>query len=66
MPAVQIIAVTTAEIGPRGPIKKLYAVGVDNAELALEQITKRLKGGEVANWIDARHLSLSPGEVRQI
>lgn len=66
MSAVQIIAVTTTEIGPSGPTKRLYAVGVDTAELALEQISKRLKTGEVAHWIDARHLSLSPGEIRQI
>jgi hypothetical protein len=66
MPAVQIIAVTTTEIGPSGPIKRIYAVGVETPELALDQISPRLKAGEVASWIDARHLSLKPGEVRQI
>ncbi len=66
MPLVQIVAVTTAEIGPVGPIKRIYAVGVDTRELALEELQRRLKVGETAAWIDARNLSLSPGEVRLI
>jgi hypothetical protein len=66
MPVVQIIAVTTAEIGPNGPVKKIYAVGFDTADAAVEEMQKRLKAGEVAQWIDARHLSLAPNEVRQI
>jgi hypothetical protein len=66
MPAVQIIAVTTAEIGASGPIKKIYAVGLETAALALDEIEKRLKPGETANWLDTRNLNLSPGEVRLI
>ena len=66
MPIVQIVAVTTNDIGPAGPIKKIFAVGVDSPEAALEQIEKRLKQGEKADCIDARHLNLTPGEIRQI
>ena len=66
MPAVQIIAVTTAEIGASGPIKKIYAVGLETPDLALDEMAKRLKPGETANWLDSRNLSLSPGEVRLI
>ena len=54
MPSVQIIAVTTAEIGASGPIKKIYAVGLETAALALDEIEKRLKPGETANWLDTR------------
>lgn len=66
MPVVQIIAVTTAEVGPSGPVKKIYAVGLDTADQALDEIEKRLKAGETANWLDARNLTLAPGEVRLI
>jgi hypothetical protein len=66
MPRVQIIAVTTAEVGPAGPIKRLFAVGVDEPEAALQEIERRLKKNETAQWLDARFLSLQPGEVRQI
>ena len=66
MPIVQIIAVTTSEIGPVGPVKKLFAVGLETREMALEELERRLKRGESATWLDARNLSLSPGEVRQI
>ncbi len=66
MPAVQIIAVTTAEIGASGPIKKIYAVGLETADMAMEEMIKRLKPGETATWLDARNLTLSPGEVRLI
>ena len=66
MPVVQIIAVTTAEIGPSGPIKKIFAVGLETADLALDEMEKRLKTGETARWLDARNLNLAPGEVRLI
>jgi len=66
MAVVQIIAVTTSEIGASGPIKKFYAVGLETRALALEEIERRLKPGEVANWTDARDLTLKPGEVRLI
>ena len=66
MPLVQIISVTTNEIGPNGPLKKIYAAGFETADEALLEVEKRLKVGEVARWIDARSLSLSPAEVRQI
>jgi hypothetical protein len=66
MPIVQIVAVTTTDIGPTGPIKKIYAVGVETPEAALEHIEKRLKQGEKADCIDARHLNLAAGEIRQI
>ena len=63
---VQIIAVTTAEVGPSGPIKKYYAVGLDAPNQALDEMERRLKPGERAQWVDARSLSLKPGEVRLI
>jgi hypothetical protein len=66
MPVVQIIAVTTAEIGPSGPIKKIFAVGLETADQALDEMEKRLKTGETARWLDARNLNLIPGEVRLI
>jgi hypothetical protein len=66
VPDVQIIAVTTAEIGPNGPVKKIYAVGFNEPDLALEEIGKKLKPSETAKWLDTRNLSLAPGEVRQI
>ncbi len=66
MPLVQIVAVTTAEIGPSGPIKKIYAVGLETVGQALDEMEKRLKPGESASWLDARNLNLSPGEVRLI
>jgi hypothetical protein len=66
VPVVQIIAVTTAEIGSSGPVKKYYAVGVATAVEALDQIEQRLKPGEEAQWVDARSLSMKPGEVRVI
>lgn len=66
MPNVQIISVTTSEVGPVGPIKRMFAVGVDEPEAALQEIERRLKRNETARWVDARFLSLEPGEVRQI
>jgi len=66
MAVVQIIAVTTSEIGASGPIKRYYAVRLETKTLALEEIERRLKPGEVANWADSRDLTLKPGEVRLI
>jgi hypothetical protein len=64
MAVVQIIAVTTSDIGPMGPTKKIYAVGHETAEAALEGIQQHLKSREVAQWIDTRNLTLSPGHGR--
>jgi len=55
MPVVQIIAV-----------KKIFAVGLETADMALDEMEKRLKTGETARWLDARNLNLAPGEVRLI
>lgn len=66
MTAAQIVAVTTTEIGPSGPVRKLFAVGVAEVDVAVEEVTKRLKPGETARWVDARFLTLRPGEVRQL
>ena len=52
MPDVQIIAVTTAEIGVSGPIKKFYAVRLEPPDLALEEIGRKLKPRETAQWLD--------------
>jgi hypothetical protein len=37
----QIISVTTAEMGPAGPVKRLFAVAVDTRAAALEEIERR-------------------------
>jgi hypothetical protein len=62
----QIISVTTAEMGPAGPVKRLFAVAVDTRAAALEEIERRLKQNERAIWVDVRTLTLQPGEVRRI
>ncbi len=62
----QIIVVTTTAVGPAGPLKRHYAVAVEDRELALREVGKKLKPSETARWLDARRLSLAPGEVRQI
>ena len=66
MAIAQIISVTTREIGPTGPITRLFAVAVDEPGLALEEVRKHMKPEETARWIDVRSLTLQPGEVRAL
>ncbi len=66
MAIAQIISVTTREIGPSGPITRLFAVAVDELRLALEEVRKHMKPEETARWIDVRSLSLQPDEVRAL
>jgi hypothetical protein len=65
-PQAQIVAVTTAEIGPRGPLTKIYAVGFETQSQAMEAINPKLKPGETAKWLEARSLSVVEGEIRLI
>jgi hypothetical protein len=65
-PKAQIVAVTTGEIGPGGPLKRIYAIGLETPSLAMDAIVPKLKPGETAKWLDARSLSVAEGEIRLI
>jgi hypothetical protein len=66
MPVAQIIAVTTREFGPSGPVKRLFAVGSVTPDVALDLVQRRLKAGETAKWLDARALTIGENEVRPL
>jgi hypothetical protein len=66
MTSAQFIAVTTNDVGPAGPMKKIFAAGFETAEEALNVVEARLKPGEQAKWLERRSLAIRPGEVRSV
>lgn len=57
---------TTNEVGPAGPVKRIFAAGFETPQEALDVVAGKLKPGETARWLDHRSLAISPGEVRAL
>jgi len=66
MTRAHFIAVTTNEVGPAGPTRKILAAGFESPDEALDVVAARLKPGETATWLEQRTLAIRPGEVRAV